>query len=134
MEQSVSCEVNNPRSGYGLICSFSSFVNSSTAPGLSCSFVIFFRQTVGIFGRGIISSQRKAQTQNRHTHTHASSGIRTYDPCVLVSEDSSCLRRRDHCDHLRNYLPFGNPRGHWCLRKDPPLHSIMTYSTIAKIS
>jgi hypothetical protein len=28
------------------------------------------------------------------------SGIRTHDPSVRASEDSSCLRLRGHCDRL----------------------------------
>jgi hypothetical protein len=35
---------------------------------------------------------------NAHTDIHASSGIRTHDPSVRASEDSSRLRPRDHSD------------------------------------
>jgi hypothetical protein len=31
---------------------------------------------------------------------HALSGIRTHDSSIKVSEDSSCLRPRDHCNQL----------------------------------
>jgi hypothetical protein len=39
-------------------------------------------------------------TQNKRTNTyiHALNGIRTHDPSVRASEDSSCLRPRGHCD------------------------------------
>jgi hypothetical protein len=33
-----------------------------------------------------------------HKYIHVLSGIRTYDPSVRASEDSSCLRPRGHCD------------------------------------
>jgi hypothetical protein len=88
-----------------------SFINGSTVlllgSGLFFSFVIFFTQTVGLLGRR--SVRRKAatytqttQTQNKCTHTdiHSLSGIRTHDPSIRASEDSSCLRPRGHCDRL----------------------------------
>jgi hypothetical protein len=34
---------------------------------------------------------------------HAFSGIRTHDPSVRASEDSSYLRPHGHCDRLRDY-------------------------------
>jgi hypothetical protein len=38
---------------------------------------------------------------NAHkTDMHALSGIRTHDPSVRASEDSSCIRQRGHCDRL----------------------------------
>jgi hypothetical protein len=61
-----------------------------------------FLQTVGLFGRVISPSQgRYLHTGQRiHTpNTHALSGIRTHDPGVRASEDSSCLRPRG-CDRL----------------------------------
>jgi hypothetical protein len=33
-------------------------------------------------------------------------GIRTHDPSVWASEDSSCLRPRDHCDCLKIHIVF----------------------------
>jgi hypothetical protein len=39
---------------------------------------------------------------NTHTNFRAMSGIRTNDPTVQASEDSSCLRPRGHCD--RQYI------------------------------
>jgi hypothetical protein len=62
--------------------------------GLFRSFVIFFTQTVGLLGRWINPSQGRYL----HTDIHASSGIRTHDPSVRASEDSSCFRPRGHCD------------------------------------
>jgi hypothetical protein len=44
---------------------------------------------------------RTTQTQNKRIHTpniHALSGIRTHDPSVRASEDSSCLTPRSYCD------------------------------------
>jgi hypothetical protein len=41
---------------------------------------------------------------NAHTDTHALSGIRSHDPSVRASEDSSCLRSRGHCDRPRSEL------------------------------
>jgi hypothetical protein len=68
-------------------------------PGLFFSFVIFFTQRVGLLGRIISTSQglylytgQHKHRINAHTNIHASSRIRTYDPSVRASEDSSCLR------------------------------------------
>jgi hypothetical protein len=44
----------------------------------------------------LLSTNRTTQTQNKRTQT--SSGIRTHDPNVRASEDSSYLRPRGHCD------------------------------------
>jgi hypothetical protein len=52
-----------------------------------------------------------AQTQNKHIHTpniHALSGIRTQDPSVRASEDSSCLRPLGYCDRQLYLLPTLN--------------------------
>jgi hypothetical protein len=48
------------------------------------------------------------QTQNKDTDIPASSEIQTHDPSVRASEDSSCLRPRDHCDRLYTSLPQRN--------------------------
>jgi hypothetical protein len=45
-----------------------------------------------------LATQRTTQTQNKRKHIHTSSGIRTHDPSGRVSEDSSCLISRGHCD------------------------------------
>jgi hypothetical protein len=48
------------------------------------------------------SALRKAATytitEYTQTYIHALSGIRTHDPSVPASEDSSCLRPRGHCN------------------------------------
>jgi hypothetical protein len=53
-----------------------------------------------------LPTHRTTQTQNERTHTdiHALRGIRTHDPSIRASEDSSCLRPRGRCD--RQYLPI----------------------------
>jgi hypothetical protein len=51
------------------------------------------------------------QTQNKRIHTpniFSQSGIRTHDPSFQVSEDSSCLRPRGHCDLLKELLALIN--------------------------
>jgi hypothetical protein len=53
------------------------------------------RHSVGLLGRVISPSQGRYLT---HTDIQASTGIRTHDPNVQASEDSSCLRPRGHCD------------------------------------
>jgi hypothetical protein len=60
------------------------------------------------------SARRKAATYtgqhkdriNAHTDIHVLSGIRTHDPSVRASEDSSCLRSRGHCARLVGILAF----------------------------
>jgi hypothetical protein len=82
---------------------YNSFINGSTA----LSFVIFFTQTIGLFGRMISPSQGRylhtgehKHRINAHTDIYALSGIRTHDPSVRASEDSSCPRPRGHYDQL----------------------------------
>jgi hypothetical protein len=67
-------------------------------PGLFFSLVIFFTRTVGLLVRVISSSQgcylhtgQHKHRINAHRDMHALSGIRTQDPSVRESEDSSCL-------------------------------------------
>jgi hypothetical protein len=75
----------------------------------SFSFMIILL-TVRLLGRVISSSQglylnTGKQKQNKHIHTpniHALNEIRTHDPSVRASEDSSCLKSRGHRDRL-NY-------------------------------
>jgi hypothetical protein len=55
------------------------------------SFLIY-TQSVGLLGRAI--SRRKAATYTQNKW----SGIRTHEPSIRASEDSSCLRPRGHCD------------------------------------
>jgi hypothetical protein len=78
-------------------------------PGLFFSFLIFFIHTAGLLGRVISPSQGRylhtgqhKHRINAHRHTHASSGIRTHDPRVRASEDSSYLIPRGHRD--RRYI------------------------------
>jgi hypothetical protein len=63
-----------------------------------------FTQTVGLLGQVISPSEgRYLHTEqhkhriNAHRNINALSGIRTHDPSVRASEDSSCLRPRGHC-------------------------------------
>jgi hypothetical protein len=52
-----------------------------------------------------LPAHRTAQTQNKLTDIHASSGIRTHDPSVRAGEDGSCPRTRGHCDrHISSRL------------------------------
>jgi hypothetical protein len=82
-------------------------------PGLFFSFVIFITQTVGLLGRVISPSQGRyldtghhKHRLNVHTDIHALSGIRTHDPSIRASEDSSCLRWRGHCHRLSMRTTF----------------------------
>jgi hypothetical protein len=70
----------------------------------------FFIQSVGLLGRVISPSEGRylhtgqhKQRINAQTDIHVLSGIRTYDPSVRASEDSSCLTPRGHCDRLTVY-------------------------------
>jgi hypothetical protein len=60
------------------------------------------------------SARRKASTYaqgntNRiDARRHVFSGIRTHDPSVRATEDSSCLSPRGHCDRLTLLLPHIN--------------------------
>jgi hypothetical protein len=50
-----------------------------------------------------VPKHRTTHKQNKRIHTpniHALSGIRTHDPSVRASEDSSCLRPLGYCDRL----------------------------------
>jgi hypothetical protein len=80
-------------------------------PGLFFSVAIIFTQTVGLLVRVISLSQglylhtgRHKHRINAYTDIHALSGIRTHDPSVRASEDSSCLRPCAHCDQLFQFL------------------------------
>jgi hypothetical protein len=84
--------------------------------GLFFSFVIF-TLTAGLLERVISASQgRYLHTRqhkhriNAHTNIHALSGIRTQDPNVRASEESSSLRPRGHFDRrtneLANWIPY----------------------------
>jgi uncharacterized membrane protein (DUF485 family) len=89
-------------------------------PDIFFSFIIFFTQTVGLLGRVISPSQglylHTGQHNHRKMHTdiHALSGIRTHDPTIRASEDSSRIRSRDLFDRLIylyrsiNYVPLSS--------------------------
>jgi hypothetical protein len=58
---------------------------------------LFFTQSVGLLGRVISPSQGRYLHTRQHKHRintytdiHALSGIRSHDPSVRASEDSSC--------------------------------------------
>jgi hypothetical protein len=54
-----------------------------------------------------LPKHRTTQTQNKRVCTlniHALNGIRTHDPSVRVTEDSSCLRPSGHCHRPRSVL------------------------------
>jgi hypothetical protein len=73
-----------------------------SGPSTLIQFRNHFSQTVWLLGRLI-----SPQTHNKCIHTpniHALSGIRTRDPSVRASEDSSCLRQRGYCDRLASEL------------------------------
>jgi hypothetical protein len=69
------------------------------------SFLIL-RESVGLLGGG--SASRKdatnTNTEQMQTYNHSLGGIRTHDTSAQASEESSCLRPRDHCD--RPYTPI----------------------------
>jgi hypothetical protein len=75
-------------------------------------------QTVGLLGRVISPSQGRCLNTGQHkhkinayTHTpiiHAVNGIRTHDPSVRASGDSSCLRPCGYCDQQYLYLYNNN--------------------------
>jgi hypothetical protein len=105
------CVCGSPISNFEFLHSFiHSFIHQwlySTllGPGLFFSFVIFLTQTVGLLGWGISPSQGRylhtGQHRHRingHTDIHALSGIRTDDPNVRASEDSSCLTPLCYCE------------------------------------
>jgi hypothetical protein len=84
-------------------------------PGLFFSSIIIFTQSVGHFVRVISQSQGSYLHTGQHKHRinahidiRAFSGIRTHDPSVRASEDSSCLRPRGHRDRHFQYTPMGN--------------------------
>jgi hypothetical protein len=73
------------------------------------------KQSVGFLGRGISPSQglylhteQHKHRVNAHNTDYALSGIRTHDPSVRASEDSSYLRPRGHCDRHRPCIQIKN--------------------------
>jgi hypothetical protein len=79
---------------------FSMVLPAHSGPRPPIQFRNPFSQKVGLLGQVISSSQglylnTGQHKQNKRIHTpniHALSGIRTHDPSVRASEDSSCLR------------------------------------------
>jgi hypothetical protein len=58
------------------------------------------------------------QTQNKRTDIHALSGIRTHDPSIGVSKDSSCLRQRGNCDRRYSLFTLPNIKTFCIINKD----------------
>jgi hypothetical protein len=53
-----------------------------------------------------LTEHRATQTQNRRIYKiniHALNGIRTHDPSVRASEESSCFRPRGYCGRLTSW-------------------------------
>jgi hypothetical protein len=76
---------------------YDSFISGSTA-------LCWALASSSVSSQGRLPTHRTVYTQNKRTHSinahtdiHASSGIRTHDPSVRPSEDSSCLRPRGYC-------------------------------------
>jgi hypothetical protein len=76
-------------------------------PRLLTQFRHHFLQSAGLLGRVTTPSQGRYLNTgqhkyriNAHTDIPALSGIRTHDPIIRGSEDSSCLRPRGYCDRL----------------------------------
>jgi hypothetical protein len=82
-----------------------------------------FSQMVGLLGWGISPSQGRylntgQHRQNKRIHIsniHALSGIRTHDPSVRASEESSWLRSRGYCDRpdFPNGVPWSEVDEQW---------------------
>jgi hypothetical protein len=101
-----------------IFLSFSSIaLPAHSGPRPLIQFRSHFSLTVRLLSRVTSSSQgrylntRTTQTQNKRIHTPnipALSGIRTHDPSVWDSEDSSCLRQRGYCDRRLPFVHRGN--------------------------
>jgi hypothetical protein len=71
----------------------------------------YFLQTVGLLGWLISPSQDRYLNTGQHKHRinahtgiHALSWVRTHDPSVRASEESSWLSPCGYCDRLRYYI------------------------------
>jgi hypothetical protein len=90
---------------------FTMALPAHSRPGPLIQFRDHFSQTVGLLGRVISSSQglylNTEQQKRIHTpNIHALTGIRTHDPSVRASEDSTYLRPRGHCGrHTDTFHP-----------------------------
>jgi hypothetical protein len=92
------------------VCAYGIFfpmaLSALSGPRPLIQFRNHFSHAVGFLGRVISSSQglylnTGQHKQNKSIHTpniHSLSGIRTHDPSVRASEDSSCLRPRGYRD------------------------------------
>jgi hypothetical protein len=92
----------------------SSFMSLQPFVGLGRLFTsLIYTQSAGILGRVISPSQGLYLHTGQHKHRinayiHALIGIRTHDPSVPASEDSSCVTPRGHCDrqHFWHVLQY----------------------------
>jgi hypothetical protein len=90
----------------GFICHINYYYGSTALYWALAVFSVFWSyiQFVGLLGRGISPSHVRylhtGRTERINAYIHALNGIRTHGPSVRVSDDSSCLRPRGHCDRL----------------------------------
>jgi hypothetical protein len=80
--------------------------NLLLGPCLFFSFVIIFTQTSDQPVARPLPKHRTTRTRSKRTQTSMPRvGFEIHDPSVRANEDSSCLRRRGHCDrHRMRYL------------------------------
>jgi hypothetical protein len=84
------------------------FFNGSSSPFRALASIILFTDgrtpwTSDQLVARPLPKHRTTQIQNKRIHTphiNALTGIRTHDPCVRASKDSSCLRPRGYCNQL----------------------------------
>jgi hypothetical protein len=96
---------------YGTYIYLSAYGSAVRFLDLGCFFSFLILYTVGRIpctGEQPVArplpTHRTRQTQNKSTHIHALSRIRTHDPRVRASEDSPRLRPRDHMGHMYTYI------------------------------
>jgi hypothetical protein len=96
--------ISSSNSSISIIYCYCSTVLCWTLAAFSVSWS--YTQSVGLLEQGIGPSQghylhigeHKPRINAQNSDICALSGIRAHDPSVRVSEDSSCLRPRGHCD------------------------------------
>jgi hypothetical protein len=95
MPQAI-CDCSLHRSIYLSISVYLSTALQPSGIGRYFGFFIYI-ESVWLLWREISRRKASTHTQNNTTHIdiHALSGIRTQDPSVWASEDSSCIRQRD---------------------------------------
>jgi hypothetical protein len=54
--------------------------------------------------RGLADWKAATYIENKHTDIHVLSGIRTQNPIVRLSEDSSCLKLCSQCDEPKKCM------------------------------